>query len=111
MSDKESLIKDLNGEYENLFGLLMTLGDQDKTEVMLGTWSIREIVVHVGAWLREMTGALERMALHDRVCFGHERVLSGGCAIPLSPGKAYHQLEFSLPSYPISLLLCRGDPA
>ena len=66
MSDKESLIKDLNGEYENLFGLLMTLGDQDKTEVMLGPWSIREIVVHVGAWLREMTGALERMARGER---------------------------------------------
>ena len=66
MDDRESLIKDLNGEYENFFGVLMTLGDRDKTEVMLGTWAIRDIVVHVGAWQREMAGALERMARGER---------------------------------------------
>ena len=66
MGDGESLIKDLNGEYENFFGVLMTLSDGDKTEIMLGTWAIRDVVVHVGAWLREMTGALERLARGER---------------------------------------------
>jgi hypothetical protein len=44
----------------------MTLNDEEKTQVMLGTWTVRDIVVHVGAWLREMTGALELMARGER---------------------------------------------
>jgi len=40
MDDRESLIKDLNGEYENFFGVLMTLGDRDKTGVFTGAFAV-----------------------------------------------------------------------
>lgn len=40
----------------------MTLSEEEKTQVMLGAWSVREIVVHIAAWLRVSTGAMERMA-------------------------------------------------
>lgn len=32
MSDKESLIKDLSGDYKNFFALLTTLRDRDETD-------------------------------------------------------------------------------
>jgi hypothetical protein len=62
MGEREALIKDLDGEYENLYGILMSLSDADKVCPMLGTWSVKDILAHIAAWLREGTRVLEALA-------------------------------------------------
>jgi len=66
MGEREALIKDLDGEYESLYGVLMSLSDADKMRPMLDTWSVKDILAHVAAWLREGAGALERLARGER---------------------------------------------
>ena len=62
MGEREALIKDLDGEYESLYGILMSLGDADKVRPMLDTWSVKDILAHIAAWLREGARALEGLA-------------------------------------------------
>jgi len=62
MGEREALLKDLDGEYESLYGVLMSLSDADKTRPMLDAWSVKDILVHIAAWLREGTRALEGLA-------------------------------------------------
>ena len=38
------------------------LGDESMSRVWLGTWGVREILVHISGWHREMIPALERIA-------------------------------------------------
>ena len=67
MGEREALIKDLGGEYENLYGVLMTLSDVDKTRPVLDAWSVRDILAHIAAWLREGASALEGLARGEHV--------------------------------------------
>jgi hypothetical protein len=62
MGEREALIKDLDGEYESLYGILMILSDADKMRPMLDTWSVRDILAHIAAWLREGAKALEGLS-------------------------------------------------
>jgi hypothetical protein len=62
VGEREALLKDLDGEYESLYGVLMSLSDADKTCPMLDTWSVKDILVHIAAWLREGTKGLEGLA-------------------------------------------------
>jgi hypothetical protein len=62
MGEREALIKDLDGEYETLYGALMSLSDADKVRPMLDAWSVKDILAHIAAWLREGTRALEALA-------------------------------------------------
>jgi len=62
MGEREALVKDLDGEYENLYGILMTLADADKMRPMLDKWSVKDILAHTAAWLREGARALEGLA-------------------------------------------------
>ena len=66
MDERDALIKDLGGEYENLYGALMTLSDVDKTRPVLDGWSVKDILAHMAAWLREGTSALEGVAQGER---------------------------------------------
>ena len=70
MGEREALIKDLGGEYESLYGILMILSDADKMRPMLDTWSVKDILAHVAAWLGEGAGALERLARGERAALG-----------------------------------------
>jgi hypothetical protein len=62
MGEREALIKDLDGEYESLYGALMSLSDADKVCPMLDGWSVKDILAHIAAWLREGARALEALA-------------------------------------------------
>ena len=62
MGEREALLKDLDGEYESLYGVLMSLSDADKVRPVLDTWSVKDILAHIAAWLREGTRALEGLA-------------------------------------------------
>ena len=70
MGEKETLVKDLDGEYGRLSGILASLNDADKVRPMLDEWSVKDILAHVAAWLREGTGALERLARGERATPG-----------------------------------------
>jgi len=64
---REALIKDLDGEYENLYAILiMSLGDAEKRRPVLDGWSVKDMLVHVAAWLREGARALEGVAQGDQ---------------------------------------------
>jgi hypothetical protein len=63
MGEREALVKDLEGEYENLYAVLvMGLGDAEKVRPLLDGWSVKDVLAHTAAWLREGAGALERLA-------------------------------------------------
>ena len=66
MGEREALIKDLDGEYESLYGVLMSLSDADKVRPVLDTWSVKDILAHIAGWLREGIGALEALARGER---------------------------------------------
>jgi len=68
MGDREALIKDLDGEYENLYAIVvMSLSDADKVRPMLDTWSVKDILAHIAAWLREGARMLEGLARGELV--------------------------------------------
>ena len=63
MDYREALIKDLDGEYENLYAILvMSLGDAEKLRPVLDGWSVKDVLAHVAAWLREGARGLEGVA-------------------------------------------------
>ncbi|MFQ5896832.1 MAG: ClbS/DfsB family four-helix bundle protein [Candidatus Methylomirabilia bacterium] len=66
MSTKESLLSQAQEEFRAFKKAIEGLDEAALTEVWLGTWSIREIVVHISAWHRELGPALERMARGER---------------------------------------------
>lgn len=66
MSDKEALLKELDGEFANLAASFRGLAEEGLTRVWLGTWGVRELLIHVGGWQREMTAAMERLARGER---------------------------------------------
>jgi hypothetical protein len=67
MGEREALLKDLDGEYESLYGVLMSLSDADKVRPMLDTWSVKDILAHIGGWLREGARMLEGLARGEQV--------------------------------------------
>lgn len=66
MGEREALVKDLDGEYENLYGILMTLSDADKARPILDAWSVKDVLAHMAAWLREGARALEGLGRGER---------------------------------------------
>lgn len=59
-------MKDVDGEYENLYGIIMTLSDADKTRPVLDAWSVKDILAHIAAWLREGVRTMEALARGER---------------------------------------------
>lgn len=62
MSDKGRLLQEADEAFGELRQAIDGLDDTRLTRVWLGTWSIREILVHVAGWHREMIPALARVA-------------------------------------------------
>lgn len=63
---KETLLGELDQAYRELTSALEGLSDDRMTQVWLGSWSIREILIHMIGWQREMTGSLERIGDGER---------------------------------------------
>src|SRR5437867_1255292 len=61
MSDKETLLKEAQDGYLELQQSIAGLDEARAGEPWLGTWGVREILIHVSGWLLEMTPALERI--------------------------------------------------
>lgn len=62
MSDKARLLHEAEDTFGELRQLIDGLDDGRLTRVWLGTWSIREILIHITGWHQEMIPALARVA-------------------------------------------------
>jgi hypothetical protein len=66
MSAKEDLLRETAQEFATFKAAYAGLSDAQLTQVMLGTWSIREILCHVAGWHGEMVPVLERIARGEK---------------------------------------------
>ena len=62
MSDQARLLHEADEAFGDLRQAIDGLDDARLTRVWLGTWSIREILIHISGWHREMIPALARVA-------------------------------------------------
>lgn len=66
MSAKADLLRDADVAFAELRLALASLPDVAMERPWLGTWAVREILIHVTAWHREMIPALARIARGER---------------------------------------------
>jgi hypothetical protein len=62
MSDKATLLREADEAFAELRRDVDGLSDEDMRRVWLGTWGVREIVIHISGWHEELTPALRRIA-------------------------------------------------
>jgi hypothetical protein len=62
MSDKAMLLRDGNEAFDELRRAIEGLSESEMREVWLGTWGVREILIHIAGWHDVMTPALRRLA-------------------------------------------------
>lgn len=62
MSDKSTLLREADEAFVELKRAIDGLDDETIRQVWLGTWSVREILIHISGWHREMIPALARIA-------------------------------------------------
>lgn len=60
MGDKQKLLRDADEAYGELREAIIGLDDGEASRVWLGTWGVREILIHISGWHREMIPALGR---------------------------------------------------
>jgi Protein of unknown function (DUF1706) len=58
MSDKNRLVRDADEAFTELERAIEGLSDDAMGRVWLGTWGVREILIHISAWHRAMIPAL-----------------------------------------------------
>jgi hypothetical protein len=61
MSDKATLLRDADETFKELRGSVDGLGEEDFGREWLGTWGVREILVHISGWHREMIPGFARI--------------------------------------------------
>jgi len=62
MGAKQELLTDVESAYSELRQAVDGIPDARMSDVWLGTWGAREIVIHISGWHREMIPAIERVA-------------------------------------------------
>jgi hypothetical protein len=65
MGDKATVLRDADLAFGELRGAIDGLSDEVMRRVWLGTWGVREILIHISAWHDEMAAALGRVAKGD----------------------------------------------
>jgi hypothetical protein len=58
MSDKAALLRDADEAFGELRRTVDGLSDDQMRQVWLGTWGVREILIHISGWHRAMAPAL-----------------------------------------------------
>jgi hypothetical protein len=66
MSVKDEVLKRVADEFAAFKASYAGLSEEQLTRIMLGTWSIREILCHVAGWHREVVPVLERIARGEK---------------------------------------------
>ncbi len=62
MSDRAELLREADHAFGELREAIGGLAEEQMRRVWLGTWGVREILIHVSGWHRAMTPALEHIA-------------------------------------------------
>ncbi len=62
MSDKATLLREADEAFAELRAAIDALTDEELRQPWFGTWGVREILIHISGWHREMVPALERIA-------------------------------------------------
>ena len=62
MSEKATLLHDADLAFTELQGAIEGLTDEEMRRVWLGSWGVREILIHISGWHDEMIPALGRVA-------------------------------------------------
>jgi hypothetical protein len=62
MTDRSRLLQEANEAFGELRQAIAGLDEGQAGRVWLGTWGVREILIHISGWHREMIPALEAMA-------------------------------------------------
>jgi hypothetical protein len=62
MSDKSALLREADEAFADLHEAIAGLDDEAMGRVWLGHWGVREILIHISGWHREMVPALRRIA-------------------------------------------------
>lgn len=65
MGDKEKVLRDCEEAYGELREAIAGLDDARTRTVWLGTWGVKEILIHIAAWDREMSPGLARIGQGD----------------------------------------------
>jgi len=63
---REELLAELDEAFAGLQATCRDLPEARKRVVMQGTWSVKDILVHIAGWHREMAGSLTRIARGER---------------------------------------------
>ncbi len=66
MATRDSMLGQLHDDSEVLLRELQDVPDEKMTETFLGTWSAREVLVHIGSWYGTMAEAMARMGRGER---------------------------------------------
>ncbi|HYB71555.1 MAG TPA: ClbS/DfsB family four-helix bundle protein [Candidatus Bathyarchaeia archaeon] len=61
MSDKTMLLRDADEAFDELHRTIDGLSDEEMRRTWLGTWGVREILIHITGWHEELTPALARI--------------------------------------------------
>jgi Protein of unknown function (DUF1706) len=62
MTEKSRLLRDADGAFGELREAITGLDEAHMRRVWLGTWGVREILIHISGWHREMIPALDALA-------------------------------------------------
>ena len=65
MSDKAMLLRDADEAFGELHRAIDGLTDEETGRVWLGTWGVREILIHISGWHDAMVAALDNIAKGD----------------------------------------------
>jgi hypothetical protein len=66
VTDKASLIAELEQKYVDFRELIVNLPPEAYREVWLGEWSVNQMLAHMAGWYREMAGGFARVARGER---------------------------------------------
>ena len=61
MSEKATRLRDADLAFTDLHGAIEGLTDDEMRRVWLGSWGVREILIHISGWHDEMIPALQRV--------------------------------------------------
>lgn len=65
MADKTALLREAEEEFGELHQAIDGLTDDELGRVWLGTWSVREILIHVSGWHEEMITVFGRITQNE----------------------------------------------
>lgn len=62
MSDKEKLLREADETFAGLHRAVDGLTDEEMRQVWLGSWGVREVLIHISGWHEVATAALGHIA-------------------------------------------------